>query len=110
MMDQFLPQVAFRYSCKGAALIHFTQLQETIDRRNMNIKSKKTGVDPVSGIGAWSPEISVTRVRWNNGCGLARAPLLASATASGLCRIDWLTGRFTNKAVPFGGVELIRRS
>ncbi|EJD05772.1 uncharacterized protein FOMMEDRAFT_104009 [Fomitiporia mediterranea MF3/22] len=57
------------------------------------------------GAGAWSPEVSVTRVAWNNGGGLARAPLLASATASGLCRIDWLLGHFQDGELPYRGAQ-----
>ena len=39
------------------------------------------------GTGAWSPEVGVHRVVWNMGNGLANAPLLASGTGSGLCRV-----------------------
>lgn len=61
------------------------------------------------GTGVWASEVSVTRVVWNNGGGLARAPLLASATASGLCRIDWLLGYFQNGKMPYENVEYIRK-
>ncbi|KAI0086148.1 hypothetical protein BDY19DRAFT_996057 [Irpex rosettiformis] len=60
------------------------------------------------GVAAWSPEVGVTRVCWNNGNGLANASLLASATASGLCRVDWLTGRWAKSRVPYDGIEGIR--
>jgi transcription factor C subunit 6 len=36
------------------------------------------------------------------------SPFLASATASGLCRIDWLLGKFHRNRVPFVSVEAIR--
>ena len=65
----------------------------------------KTGAQ---GTGVWPPEVSVTRVAWNNVMGLARAPLLASATVSGLCRVDWLLGHFQGGHVPYGSVESIR--
>lgn len=42
------------------------------------------------GYGAWPASVSVTKVAWNEGGGLAGAGLLASGTASGLCRVDWL--------------------
>ena len=83
-----------------------------MDRRNSGLKAKRLGLEmPTSmATGAWPPEVSVTKTRWNNGSGLARASLLASSTASGLCRIDWLPGRFQNKRVPFGSVDFIRQS
>ena len=58
--------------------------------------------------GAWSPEVSVTRVSWNDGNGIAGASFLASATASGLCRIEWLAGRWAKTRVPYDGIEGIR--
>ena len=48
------------------------------------------------------------RAVWNAGNGLANAPWLASATASGLCRVDWLAGRWLRDYVPYEGVEGIR--
>ena len=50
----------------------------------------------------------MTCTRWNDGCGIGQASLLASATASGLCRIDWLNGRFHGDRIPFGSIEAIR--
>jgi transcription factor C subunit 6 len=47
-------------------------------------------------------------VVWNNGNGLANASLLASATASGLCRVDWLEGRWAKSRIPYNGIEGIR--
>ena len=40
---------------------------------------------------------------------IARAPLLASATAAGLCRVDYLEGRWMRDKMPYGGVEGIRK-
>lgn len=49
------------------------------------------------------------RVVWNNGNGLGNCQLLASGTASGLCRIDWLDGRwFKNQAPGPSGIEALR--
>ena len=45
---------------------------------------------------------------WNDGNGLARAPLLASATGAGLCRVDWLLGRWAREPPPYNGIEGIR--
>jgi len=78
--------------------------------RDTNQKKKATNISsslPPS-TGAWSPEISVTRVVWHSGSGMARAPLLASATASGICRVDWLLGRFSHDRFPYGGVAALR--
>ena len=59
--------------------------------------------------GAWAPEVSVQRVAWNNGNGLGNCQLLASGTASGLCRIDWLSGRwFKGRTLGPGGIEALR--
>ena len=41
-------------------------------------------------------EVGVHRVVWNNGNGLASSSLLAAGTASGLCRVDVLWGRWFN--------------
>ena len=45
---------------------------------------------------------------WNDGNGLARTPMLASATGAGLCRVDWLLGRWGRDPPPYYGVEGIR--
>ena len=94
--------------------LSYAFLQEIPDRSGAAAarKGKEMATDDfqtgTQGTGAWSPEVSVTRVSWNNGAGLARAPLLASATASGICRIDWLLGHFQDGRVPYGGIEAIR--
>ncbi|EKM55117.1 uncharacterized protein PHACADRAFT_161079 [Phanerochaete carnosa HHB-10118-sp] len=64
--------------------------------------------EPTKASGAWSPEVGVTRVAWNQGNGLASASWLASATASGLCRVDWLTGRWLHDKIPYHSIEGIR--
>jgi len=72
--------------------------------------AKNTSTTSEGGTGAWPAEVSATRVSWNNGGGLARAPLLASATVSGLCRIDWLEGMFLRRdREPYGGIQIIRK-
>jgi len=59
--------------------------------------------------GAWAPEVSVQRVAWNNGNGLGNCQLLVSGTASGLCRIDWVSGRwFKGQSPGPGGIEALR--
>ncbi|KZV71848.1 hypothetical protein PENSPDRAFT_650271 [Peniophora sp. CONT] len=83
---------------------------ETPDRANMAqraVRARVAAAPPPSGTGAWPSNIAVTRVAWGSGS-IAAAPLLASATASGLCRIDWLEGRWLRDRVPYGGIEGIR--
>ena len=62
------------------------------------------------GTGVWPPSISIHRVAWNCGNGLSSASLLGSATASGICRVDWLEGRWMKGKIPYHGVENIRRA
>lgn len=70
---------------------------------------KKDASDPmVSSTGAWSSEIGVTKVAWNSGGGIARSPWLLSATASGLCRLDWLLGRFAQDRFPYSDIQRLR--
>lgn len=45
---------------------------------------------------------------WNSGNGLGNASLLASATGCGLCRIDWLTGKWHKDNMPYKTIEVIR--
>lgn len=85
--------------------------QETLDRsaakkaRSKNPEATLAQINP----GAWTPEVSVQRVVWNNGNGLGNCQLLASGTASGLCRIDWLGGRWFKDQTPGpGGIEALR--
>ena len=60
------------------------------------------------GTGAWPPEVGIHRVVWNDGNGLARSLMLASATASGLCRVDWLVGKWGKDPQPYTGIEGMR--
>ncbi|KAI8982792.1 hypothetical protein BD414DRAFT_515960 [Trametes punicea] len=85
MLDNFLPK-------------------ETLNRANATRQSKSVPV----GTGAWPPEVGIHRVVWNDGNGLARTPLLASATGSGLCRVDWLMGRWVRDPLPYMGIEGMR--
>ncbi|OBZ65716.1 Transcription factor tau subunit sfc6 [Grifola frondosa] len=80
-------------------------LPKETQNRPAAIRANK--VMPV-GTGVWPQEVGVHRVVWNVGNGLGRAPLLASATGSGLCRVDWLLGRWNKDHIPYNGVEGIR--
>ncbi|KAH9931712.1 uncharacterized protein BXZ73DRAFT_90130 [Epithele typhae] len=79
--------------------------QETQNRQARHAAGATPGADTTS---AWPPEVGVHRVVWNDGNGLGRASLVASGTASGLCRIDWLEGRWARDPPPYGGVEGVR--
>ena len=57
--------------------------------------------------GTWHPSIGVQRVVWHSGALGARG-LLASATGSELCRVDFLEGEWFWDRVPYERVEAIR--
>ncbi|KAF9023470.1 hypothetical protein BDZ89DRAFT_1069825 [Hymenopellis radicata] len=67
-----------------------------------------TELAPTSKTGAWPREVGVQRVAWNVGNGLGCAGMLASATGSGLCRVDCLEGRWMKDKFPYGDVERLR--
>ncbi|TBU50277.1 hypothetical protein BD309DRAFT_945783 [Dichomitus squalens] len=85
MLEHFLPKE--------------TQNRPAATRQNKTI--------PV-GTGAWPPDVGIHRVVWNDRNGLAGTPLLASATGSGLCRVDWLPGKWGRDPLPYNGVEGMR--
>ncbi|KAJ7264024.1 hypothetical protein B0H12DRAFT_1102556 [Mycena haematopus] len=66
-----------------------------------------TYVAPTS-TGTWPEQIGVQRVVWNCGNGLAASSLLASSTASGLCRVDVVWGRWLNDKVPYMSIPAMR--
>lgn len=78
--------------------------QETQNRPTATRQNKVMS----TGTGAWPAEVGVQRVVWNDGNGLACTPLLASATGAGLCRVDWLLGRWGRDPPPYNGVEGMR--
>jgi len=97
VLDQFLPT-------------EIIERHGPVNSKTKREKKKDTLADArPANSGAWPANISVTCVRWNSGGGLTRAPLLASATASGLCRVDWLIGHFARDHVPYNGVKFIRK-
>lgn len=89
-----------------------TCLQETHDRPTATRTAKNKNQQPIKtsivSTGVWPREVGIHRATWNNGNGLAGAGLLATATASGLCRIDNLSGRWIKDKMPYGGIENIR--
>jgi len=68
-------------------------------------KASKKDASPI----VWPQEVAVHKVTWNNGNGLGACGLLASATSSGLCRVDNLWGRWMNDKIPYGGIQQIRK-
>lgn len=105
MLEHFLPLVRAFWSPDPHSIAQSLNSQETQDRPSA---TKANKVLPI-GTGAWPPEVGVQRVVWNAANGLAGAPLLASGTGSGLCRIDWLMGRWYRERVPYVNVETIRQ-
>ncbi|KAJ3934834.1 MAG: hypothetical protein NXY57DRAFT_1053525 [Lentinula lateritia] len=95
MLEQFLPKET---QDRGAA-------------NNPNNVKLKNAANDERGTGVWPREVGVQRVVWNSGNGLAAAGMLASATGSGLCRVDVLSGRWLKERsvkMPYGGIENIR--
>ncbi|KAJ6620827.1 hypothetical protein B0H10DRAFT_2020767 [Mycena sp. CBHHK59/15] len=80
-----------------------TRVQKADKAKNKDAPSLAPG-----GTGAWSREVGVQRVVWNNGNGLGASSLLASATGCGLCRVDVLWGRWLNDRIPYSSVAHLR--
>ncbi|KAF5357771.1 hypothetical protein D9756_001159 [Leucocoprinus leucothites] len=97
MLERFLPSA--------------TQDRPASNKPKAGSKASKsdTRKASASGTGAWPQEVAVHKVAWNNGNGLNACGLLASATSSGLCRVDNLWGRWIKDKVPYGGIQQIRR-
>ena len=102
MLEHFLPKVSIRSTLLFS---HADSAAQEFHNRPSATRANKTV--PV-GTGAWPPEVGIHRVVWNDGNGLARSPMLASATASGLCRVDWLLGRWGKDPQPYNGIEGMR--
>ena len=92
-------------------------LQETSDKPTVGLqkaqtkaKAKAKSAPPQSdwNTGAWPQEVGVQLVTWNSSNGLANSGLLASATGSGLCRVDYLWGRWYKDKRPYVDIDSIR--
>ncbi|KAJ8517201.1 hypothetical protein ONZ45_g5601 [Pleurotus djamor] len=70
-------------------------------------KGKQAEAKPI-GTDAWPKEVGVHRAVWNNGNGFQGARMLASATASGLCRIDIPGGHWHKGKTPYQSIPLAR--
>ncbi|KAG9318901.1 hypothetical protein JVU11DRAFT_1011 [Chiua virens] len=114
MLEHFLPQVNVYRDLVQVSQAE-PKLQETPERSS-NVKGKaqerKKEAEAnghSTSTGVWPSEVGVHRVAWNNGNGLGGAPLLASATASGLCRVDWIMGRWITDKTPYVSVPKMRK-
>ncbi|KAF9532755.1 hypothetical protein CPB83DRAFT_806345 [Crepidotus variabilis] len=96
MLDRFLPQEA-------------SERPSTAKAANSKQKatSLKSSVASTSS-SAWPQQVGVHCVVWNSGNGLNASGLLASGTASGLCRIDNLEGRWARGYIPYGSIQGVR--
>ncbi|KAG6369764.1 hypothetical protein JVT61DRAFT_13581 [Boletus reticuloceps] len=105
MLEHFLPQEMQEKttSAKGKA----QGKDKHKDKQDADADAETKGRSTNTGV--WPSEIGVHRVAWNNGNGLGGAPLLASATASGLCRVDWLLGRWIKDRTPYVSVPKMRK-
>jgi transcription factor C subunit 6 len=81
---------------------------ETPDRSNGAKKQQARAPVADDSTSAWPAAVGVTRVSWHAGGGLGAAPLLASSTASGICRIDWLVGRWLQNRIPYSSIQAMR--
>ncbi|KIY46871.1 hypothetical protein FISHEDRAFT_46417 [Fistulina hepatica ATCC 64428] len=86
MLEHFLPQADRSTAVRMAK-------KSTADKNKTN----------PFGTGAWPCEVGVNKVVWHQGGGLGCANVLASATASGLCRVDVLRGRWNRDTIPYNG-------
>src|SRR5438552_2753391 len=85
-------------------------LQQTQDKPTSTAaKSRvKTTESEKTSTGAWPPQVGIHHVVWNNGNGLGAAGIMASATGSGICRVDFLQGRWLKGKIPYGNIAKVR--
>ncbi|KAG8758062.1 hypothetical protein FRC14_000856 [Serendipita sp. 396] len=105
MLDRFLPVE----NGANEAMVY----KESVTRNANNDKVVANTEDRfkqgcLEASGLWHPNVAVTAVAWNSGCGLGCAPFLVSGTASGLVRVDYLEGMWAKGTVPYGSIECIR--
>jgi len=91
MLDDFQPE---EITLDGAA--------QKNSNRAKGTEHSLEGNPLVAKSGDWPVEVGVHKICWNNNNGLGRANWIASGTASGLCRIDIVRGRFLGGRVPAG--------
>ncbi|KAJ8076390.1 hypothetical protein PM082_000813 [Marasmius tenuissimus] len=79
-----------------------------LQKAQSKAKAKSAPPQPDWNTGAWPQEVGVQIVTWNSSNGLANSGLLASATGSGLCRVDYLWGRWYKDKRPYVDLDTIR--
>ncbi|KAG8804442.1 hypothetical protein FRC17_005971, partial [Serendipita sp. 399] len=105
MLDQFFPQE----NGNNGILVYKESAPRKVDgRRDAATTGEKFEQGRLEPSGLWHPNVGVTTVAWNSGCGLGSAPFLACGTVSGLIRVDYLEGMWTKGAIPYVSIERIR--
>ena len=103
MLDHFLP---FETGAGDGKAQNIASGRQTENQKEQNQTRYSAGL--LDGSALWPHEVSVLSTCWNSCNGLENAPWLASGTASGLVRIDWLQGRWFRDTVPYTGISNIR--
>lgn len=83
-------------------------IQKAQTKAQNKAKAKDVPLQPDWNTGAWPQEVGIQVVTWNSSNGLSNAGLLASATGSGLCRVDYLWGRWMRDKRPYTDITTIR--
>jgi len=106
MLDHFLP---FETGAGEGKVQHIASVMQPKAAENRQ-ENNQTRYDAClfDGSALWPHEASILSTRWNSCNGLENAPWLASGTASGLVRIDWLQGRWFRDTIPYTGISNIR--
>ena len=106
MLDHFLPFETGAGDGKAQNIATGKRAKATENKKEKTQTRYDAGL--FDGSSLWPREASVLSTCWNSCNGLENAPWLASGTASGLVRIDWLQGRWFRNAIPYTGISNIR--
>jgi len=106
MLDHFLPFETGAGDGKVQSIVNGKQAKAIENQKEKNQTRYNAGF--FDGSALWPYEASVLSTCWNSCNGLENAPWLASGTASGLVRIDWLQGRWFRGAIPYTSISNIR--
>lgn len=106
MLDHFLPFETGAGDGKAQSTVTGRQARVAENQKEKNQTRYDAGL--FDGSALWPHGASVLSTCWNSCNGLENASWLASGTASGLVRIDWLQGRWFRDAIPYTGISNIR--
>lgn len=110
MLEKFAPAVItilpLIYNSSEITLLQEPVEKPTTNKARAKLDARSALMSVATGV--WPPIVGVHRVVWNSGNGFNGASLLASGTASGLCRVDSLRGRWIRDRIPYCGIENIR--